>query len=1416
MKMQTIIRHLKQHLGFTFATVLPIFALTPALIGLNNLKQPTNQSNPEDLFDLEWKPTAALTIKPISGDFQSAVDNMFQTQQLQLNWKLGVVAPAQLLQQYQNDYDNLTNAISLNYYDQVNKQWSDDHNWDFKIINVNQLDNKIFNFTVEIYEQDGNFLATGRVATIQQTLSLTNQESNTNSYYQTFLSQVKLQRAHQYSNLSFSALFKATNSQTNFQKWWRIPSVIGANLEIFYPNQVVRTSFDYQLKLTNSQGLYITSLIQQYQVSPSPLLVGLINRADFKQAHQLLTTWGGNLNALTIINDHTTTAIKIDQDWSNFKINRFDISGFEQIEFAKAFRPFTSLGDDQLVSIKLPQRFSQLIVPNQNPGWSATSVINFPQSASLVKLTQWATFFNFNIDNEILVNNYLDPIVISQAFKNYQNIYDVATQTLNLELIRLWNENFKLNNDKLKYAILSNYLKSQIKGVKTLIMPLGGIDPTWYGDDLPWYSNLYDSTQVNTLKFASTWYNEHLKPEQQIYEQFAADRIIGKAFPLVSELSIPSSVVVFKYQSFAHQIEAILAKRLDHIKISRQIDDKILQLVKDKSRLDLSQVLPVKIANSISKNNSLAFYGANNIFNTFDVVTNQSLYQHISDLIVDFDQLPPFSIDAGTQLLSNDIVNSQFGFLFNQADWDLENHQLRPQSGGTIKRWWTSIQNPIKSHQKRNLSIKTAQPRYFEKMYHEWTNQTSDKIDSGFFLAKANFIVKSLELTTKPLAQPSFIKNGVLKLRDYLDQFAQNQTDSYLALMNYQDQVKTIDVTNVDQINHYAFSGIYFKNDVTIDLKNVKTIGDFAFNNTNLKYKNLDFNQLNRLGKFSFSANFNGLNLVDFTKSTESIIPAGAFLLTPIKTLKIGPNIKTIEKFAFYQSQLYAPVDQPLDLQNVQTIELGAFSYNDQLEQVKISDQYQIFQGFEHSGLKTFNFQPIKFLTYPFQTNSSYDDNFMSSLDLDNKTLQLANFKDIVIDLTNVIAFQGSFNLPTVNKIVLNPNFAYDGFVRGFTNLKTIVNFNQTIDPIAFFGKTKFINYEFENLQTTTVSASQIGYNERTGVLDWSFWNNLIQNQQWSDINSNFNKIVNKTIQYFSTNRIEQIKQLVLPNAIYFVFNNNNNNRILDRIQLPPINELALEKHPNNAYMTNSLDASAISRFLSHQKIDHLAPDFFKQWSDIPENAFNGVTFTNSNQIIDISHILAIGDNAFWNSNLNTFVGWEKDVIAGAQTSKELGKYVFNRDVNIKIGRNYIWNKLSFGYLPFEKMANSIAIADYNETFDPSLDGYYDPELKVLDFRQLAQFNDEQTFIKWLDQIKLALQTTTINVLVLPEWQAISSAWLNGWNFVNKLVISPKTTTFGITTTNNPTPAIRSQFKTIPKLIHTNIVYDGSGFWDLT
>ena len=816
------------------------------------------------------------------------------------------------------------------------------------------------------------------------------------------------------------------------------------------------------------------------------------------------------------------------------------------------------------------------------------------------------------------------------------------------------------------------------------------------------------------------------------------------------------------------------------IRDRRKIDPKILAITKT-NRLDLSQDLPVKIINVDPALKTFSDFGASAIFNTFDLQQNQSYYQNIKDLVVNLNYSSVG--DSGTIHWIYEVLNRQFGFLFNAPDW-LHYDQT------TI--YWSNLDSPIKSNLIRNVEIKSDDQTLANRLFQEFNGKFSN-YDNGLplFNHNNNFKLKKISPLSGHITKqnPTFIKDGVLNYAAYIKQF--NPEVFATGLINYQDQIKAIDFSGTTTIKANSLAGLNFATELKIDLKPIKIVEEYGFSGSNFNYQTLDFSQFSYLGAFAFSQN-STLDLVDFSNTQLTKLNAGLFWATPIKTLKLAKSIKTIASFAFANTNLVATKDQPLDLTNLNYLDRYAFSNNLDLENVVVGKDFQIFQGFENSGLTTFDFTNIKVLNY----------------DGDDQLLNLPKFQDQVLNLINVVNFSGNLALPSVNKIILNPQLKLTNKILGLTNLKTIVNYHNDINPQFVFGPTTNITYELIDQIKPIVIPSAIGYDPDQGILDWTILANFSNPKQ---IDNEFNQFIYQTNLYFQAHPDAIIKQFILPATISDSYSTLDYQQLIN-LKLPPITKLTIAK--SNFYFSDQI-WSAFNKFLTKQTITELDHNFFANFGgSIPDHFFKDISFKNNEQVIDLSGITMVGEYAFWNSSLKYFKNLPPN---DPNTNPNLIKnYAFNPDTSITIPQGYQWTNLSFGLSNYQPLSPTIIIEGQIDQNDPTWGGYYDPKSKVLDFSNLAPFQTKFALEQFLNPIKKALNNTIINVLVLPQWNIISSDWLNDWLIVNKLVISPKTTIFGIYDyqyTSLPLYANRLIFKTIPKLNHTNIINDYSDFW---
>ena len=1391
-----------------------IATVVVASVNFNQNQIDQNQDFPQNPeFDLTWVPTQPTTVV-IPADltnqpFQNVVETMVANQQLTIGWQFDLVSPYQLLKQFQNNYQELTKAFSFNYFDPDSKQWTSDHNWKFAITNVDLLNQNQIELSFEIYQYDQNHFATGQIATIKKSFSLQNQLPDPASYYQAVLKQIKLVRKHDVSNISFATLLQNLHFGSDFQAWWMLPPIIGANLKLSLGSQLIEDQIVYDLIINDQYRLNH----QIYQIPDQVKYhIGILN--DFDLANLATTTQGWiALRYLTIINNRNQQLV-LDQDFSAINnIQTLDLQGFANIKIQPNFIiPFVN-------TLKFAKQMQQLIVPQQPNFNNFYRNVILPEQKDLKLLNQWYTYFNLDKRN-LLTNHFHYEELKTLFFANFP-IYDQASQTLNLEVLQQWAKATKQSDRNIGNAIIKSI--TQTFKVKSLVLPINYqiiTNPDWNDEwsyDLQYLPIKFD--EIETIKFGSQTY------QQPVYELFreqdleAFTKILPNPLALKT-IAIPPSVVVFSHANFQNHTNVAKLIRAG-IKISRQIDPQIRALIKD--RFNLEQKIPVKLIND-PQSRSLSTYGGNNLFNQFDLLSNQNLANQVQTIIKTINQVDPNGERQFLNLIINDL-----GWMLDRPSW----LAITGQNNDWVFDWISPSENY--QYQSQYLTIpKLSSPKQLiinaskqndrNLIYQAVSGFDPKMIQNKWREAISSYRFNLINLNLKfneQTQQPPFINNGVLDLKQYLAQFKPLQADT--SLINYQDQIKTIKVDpQIKTIPAAAFAGIRFKNQIVIDLTNVSTIGDAAFFNTNLIIKNLNFTTLTRLGILALANLTTGFDQVDFTNNQAlKIIPAAAFANTKVNQLKLSSQIDTIGAAAFQSSQLSFNIDQPLDLKTIKNLAINSFSNNPNLKKVINYQLDSLVPAFDRTGIVSFDFSKIKTITTNFNTFSS------------NRQQQWlfsqtwSDFQDQTLDLSNWIPDQNirlyRWNLPSVKTVILNPILGiFDRYfeIQGLQNLTKIINWNSFKHPRLIFSDLPQL--EIENSQP--VLASAIGYDQNQQLLDWTFLNPWIEQAVQYDHDTIFSKKVIEVYYqselFFQQNPQATINKLIIPSKWFDFKHLLTNLQIfwgLDLIHLPPIKTLAISDQPmqlaTGPFETLS-GMKIINQFFQNQTFSQLDQAFFKNFYYIPGWIFTNINFTNP-QVINLFNPINIATNAFWNSSLNHFIGLDQPKAASASYSNygRIANNAFNPDTTIKIGKTYRWIPNSFG-LQFDQFPPNVQGFD-QPISDITLGGFYDPIKRVLDFRQLALIENERQLADWLDLIKFQLKTTSIKALYLPKWNWISNQWLAGWTHVEFLFIDPSTTWFGGKSSQYPSPdPNRHCFKNIPKLIHTNIIKDESGFWN--
>ena len=1022
---------------------------------------------------------------------------------------------------------------------------------------------------------------------------------------------------------------------------------------------------------------------------------------------------------LLVINDGTKKQLNLNDNWDGQYFNQLNLEGWNDVKIGSNFVFRAKQIKFALQShLVLPDRFTY------DPGLISAIL---PQ-ADLATTTKWLQVFQ--------IKSLQSGAYVEQVWQSLKNQwFDQSAKTLN------WSQ----------FLGPDQYQINWIQFLTTVVL------------NQDWNRVILNATnpQVYWLDWTNGWNQSTQMYSKWIAKLAAVEEVVIPEDQEIAKLDLTKLMQIFPHATIriGQNVQRVVAPIFDAKgvifkgKIIRKINPEVIK------KFVQGQTLFV---------NSDQNWNLNELLNSFDLEQNQQLYGKITKVVWDQFHLIIDDYNYNITYLSATILKN-LAFLTHLPSWQMtkvwkeDNPLIVPLSA-----------NQVHQGQMIDVQLKAA-PGVISSFIQSANNEWAIAPEQVKWLKQYGITYRFVGNKKTHLIDDQ----GVLDYKKYLEELNNHPDDENNYLVDQGDYIKQIKLAP-DQsiISQRSLMGINFQTEVQLDLQQIETIEANAFSaTTNLKLINSE--QVKTVAKAAFSGIGSGLT-IDLTKVQWNTISDDLFRATAMQLVgrQISSTIKTIGKGAFLASDLdYQDQQKPLDLTGINAIGFNAFSYNENLFYVQTGVNYRVFDGFEYSGLKGFDFQFIERIDFGWTPDHTFSYDQITRF-------ALPNFSQSELNLQNLWTWNDpnddartnllDFNLPSVKKLIWNQHItSVKTFsIKGLTNLEQLINYQGDINPNQFFQSLKQpLKWSYGH----PLEPQDFGYNVQTNVIDWSDLDLLVGDDFWTeyDVSQQSEKLGtlvvtrwNQLISYFQQKQIGVVEKMVLPKI--FFGPNLRFNQIWSAAIKPLFKIKTLAS--SNLIAKGTFDPRNIA-FQVFQPfiIDQIAPDFLLNLDFSPSSG---------------------GELANWNLQKQTnavILPAQTDWISGF-TFKNSGIKAFKWDHPDNINTN--WQRLQIGPNSFDAgvkinldKRTRIAINTFAANEDWSgveLDGkpvwtwlkqFYQPQLKVLDLTQ-AQNDDA----KWLVVI---FQNTALKKVVLPQLRSLNTDWFKIGKSVDEVVISEKTTIIG-------------------------------------
>ena len=928
------------------------------------------------------------TNSAINSEFQKTINELFANQKLEFKYKQPIISE-QIFEKYKNDLTQMKLAFVLE-----NK--SDLKNLDFEIQSL-QEDEKNLNITIIIKNEEN------QLAQVKQQLYKSfavSEQDYAQRVYDTVGKNLKLKP--EYQDKKLIDLLSKTQTVDQVLDLIDQEQFLGIKVKYFLPTQNVNLSDQLKINMLifNDQDQAITIKPTQYYLNLKPNQINPITIIKQSDLNNQATKANNNLDDLRsqyfgqtfILKDETKTDLNINKSFSNRNIvGPLDFNAFDTV----TFNTDANFSANEITDLKFK---SGATIKNLKE--------NLFTNNKMISITLDAKLEAFSIsafDATVEIKGLEKQSFISQ-------FYDATTKDLYL--------NKATSEDEIKQIVqtVQSIQKSEQLNLNNVYLPV--VD-----------SSSYYLPKVIAKKIIFNQTNGKAKINPNFNWNLSS-------WEIKESIEIPDSVLLIKKYNLPSQSSS---SENTNFKITRKLNQEVLNLIKDDKSLDLNQKI-----NLLSTKD-----------NEFKLINNQD---KLDQLFWTFD-----SENEKIKTLEKIVLDN------SNPKEDKDNYTL------TLYDLTSYFNTFIQKSEAKNKTIEVKGSKF-----------TKINFSGDYSYFKSSLESYKIKFERKKPNNFNFIEDstGTLKLKDFYDSNLLPTDKDYLYqyLIGLEDSIKSIDVTGVTQIEKKTFYQIPFKkdNNVSIDLSKITKVRDSAFYSVkNLTFSNWNTTQLVTIENYAFySANigdnvkldkatkigdyafaYNTINTSELDLSQATDIGANAFYSTQgIQKVKLNSGLKEIKNSTFYNAgltSLTVPTsvtkigDSAFSNNNISTTNLDLSSV-DEIGSYAFSNNYKASSSKDAAAQPsaTNGIEQIKFKANTKINSSAFDNAGLKTLDL----------KDVKTIGDN--AFTNNSNLTTVN------NFPFDSAVK----IKSIFSNDQI--PKINFGSQSF--------------DSEFGYDSTKKVLDLS------------------------------------------------------------------------------------------------------------------------------------------------------------------------------------------------------------------------------------------------------------------------------------------------------------------------------------------
>ena len=877
-----------------------------------------------------------------NSEFQKTVDQLFSEAKLSLNFNNPIMSE-DIFNKYKDQYQEIKKGFKLENQSELKLDW--------QITKITEEEKTI---KVSILVTDGAQNAT-------QTITLNKSFASSHQFYiDGVYNQIRqnLQLKPEYEKTKLVDLFSKVKTNQQIMDLFVINDYLDVKIELNFLSQTIdrdepKLKFNVLVKnQADNQFVPPSNVFQPaYSFKNLDLIqpVTLLLQSDLEKEHDKDSKIpnGSYFGKTFIIKDQASDILVFNRNLVTKKITeKLDFSTFKTVEFGDSAllsgNDITALNFDLSGTVKnlkadlfKSNQIEKVELPANVENFNISA---FDENVNIINLNQVPDIKTFYDDQNKII--YLNKVVY-KTDQDLNQVKEQIKQMLNL-VARSQSQDRKTIN------------------VNKIVLPN-------FNFETPYDLNI--STQ--TIEFNSQAINKNLKADQKpLIEKFETDLSRWK----IKTINIPASVILINESNLPSSTNE------EPVKITRELNSNVLDLVKTTTTLDLSKSLTI-----------LKDLG----FSQTTLVENATL---LDQLFYGF-STPNESVKKLTKIL---VKNSNTN---NTAFLSMSNFSY-------YAKFFT--QNTTKDGVAKTIEI----------------DQSIEKIEmSDFSSFRSSF--KSYNIQVVRQKPTSFIwidKDGTFKLKEFQD--SKGNQDGYKYLSGLEDQIKKIDTSNATKIDNHQFYGLDFSLSGTrapleIDLNSVTSIGDYAFYNVDgLTYKMDQSNKWTSVGNSAFYyADLSGsINLSGLTTISDYAFYGNS----KVTNVTLSNSLTSIGNYAFAYNDLTTTTKTALDLSNIQTIGQSAFSSNQKLTSVKVSNKLKEISdyAFQNTGLTSFDFSNVTKIGSSAFSNT-----------------KLAGKVDL--SKVSKIGSSAFYQNEAITELVLNKDAEIDnGAFRNLTKLNKVENFN--------------------------------------------------------------------------------------------------------------------------------------------------------------------------------------------------------------------------------------------------------------------------------------------------------------------------------------------------------------------------------------